>query len=132
MSDTSNPDFNFKKIFTFRKVTQQLIDYLKDGFLNMQVWGKQTVRFTNISKQNTGRSTKQQFQEELDKQGNELMHGFKMNGRVVDPNKQSIIVELLLMKKQQARQQQRIVRTHILLSLLNNFSLRLGKYSSFG
>jgi hypothetical protein len=108
MSDTSNPDFNFKKIYSFNKVTQQLIDYLKDGFINIEVWGKQIIKFSNINKQNT-RNTKQMLQEELDKQGNELMHGFKMNGRIVDPNKQSIIVELLLMKKQQSRYHQRIV-----------------------
>ena len=32
-----------------------------------------------------------------------------MNGRVVDPQKQSVIVELLLMKKTQARLQQKVV-----------------------
>lgn len=37
------------------------------------------------------------------------MNGFQMNGRVVDPQKQSIVVELLLMKKTQARLQQRCV-----------------------
>ena len=38
-----------------------------------------------------------------------LMNGFQMNGRAVDPQKQSIVVELLLMKKTQARLQQRCV-----------------------
>jgi hypothetical protein len=37
------------------------------------------------------------------------MNGFQMNGRVVDPQKQSVIVELLLMKKTQARLQQKCV-----------------------
>ena len=37
------------------------------------------------------------------------MNGFQMNGRVVDPNKQSVIVELLLLKKTQARLQQKCV-----------------------
>ena len=37
------------------------------------------------------------------------MNGFQMNGRVVDPQKQSVIVELLLMKKTQARLQQKVV-----------------------
>jgi hypothetical protein len=41
-----------------------------------------------------------------------LMNGFQMNGRVVDPQKQSVIVELLLMKKTQARLQQKCVRWH--------------------
>merc|ERR1719450_630159 len=36
-----------------------------------------------------------------------LMNGFQMNGRVVDPQKQSVIVELLLLKKTQARLQQK-------------------------
>ena len=41
-----------------------------------------------------------------------LMNGFQMNGRVVDPQKQSVIVELLLMKKTQARLQQKCVSPH--------------------
>ena len=40
------------------------------------------------------------------------MNGFQMNGRTVDPQKQSVIVELLLLKKTQARLQQKCVRTH--------------------
>lgn len=107
VSETSIPDFNHKKVFKFSPVTQQVLEYLKEGFINMQIWGKQIVRFTSLSK--TGRNTKQMLQEELDKHGSELMQGFKMNGRIVDPNKQSIIVELLLMKKQQARYHLRIV-----------------------
>ena len=107
VSETSIPDFNHKKVFKFSPVTQQVLEYLKEGFINMQIWGKQIVRFTSLSK--TGRNTKQMLQEELDKHGSELMQGFKINGRIVDPNKQSIIVELLLMKKQQARYHLRIV-----------------------
>ena len=107
VSETSIPDFNHKKVFKFSPVTQQVLEYLKEGFINMQIWGKQIVRFTSLSK--SGRNTKQMLQEELDKHGSELMQGFKMNGRIVDPNKQSIIVELLLMKKQQARYHIRIV-----------------------
>lgn len=108
IADTSNPDFNHRKVFTFRPVTQQLVDYLKDGSLMMQVWGKQMVRraYSKVS----GRVTKQAFQEELMNEANNLMSGgFKMNGRDIEPDKQSVIVELLLMKKQQARQQQRLV-----------------------
>ncbi|CAG2113894.1 unnamed protein product [Medioppia subpectinata] len=47
-----------------------------------------------------------------------------MNGRVVDPNKQSIIVELLLMKKQQARQQQRIENIRRLVETAEKFRKR--------
>ncbi|RWS14549.1 kinesin-like protein KIF28P, partial [Dinothrombium tinctorium] len=106
ISDTSNPDFNHKKMFSFTPATQQLIDYLKDESLLIQVFGKQTVTRSN-SKQ-SGRVTKQMMQEELLNQANNLMQGFRMNGRNVDPNKQSVIVELLLMKKQQARQHQKL------------------------
>ncbi|CAG2180623.1 unnamed protein product, partial [Oppiella nova] len=56
--------------------------------------------------------------------GNELMQGFKMNGRVVDPNKQSIIVELLLMKKQQSRQQQRIENIRRLVETAEKYRKR--------
>jgi len=43
------------------------------------------------------------------------MNGFQMNGRVVDPQKQSVIVELLLMKKTQARLQQKCVSPFYIL-----------------
>ena len=45
------------------------------------------------------------------------MNGFQMNGRVVDPQKQSIVVELLLMKKTQARLQQRCVSRMFIIFL---------------
>ena len=45
------------------------------------------------------------------------MNGFQMNGRVVDPNKQSVIVELLLLKKTQARLQQKCVRLYFFQAL---------------
>lgn len=108
-----NPNMNFRKMFHFSLVTQQLIDYLKDGILNIEIWGRQLLKSgyaisknLNIDKE----PGKQMLQEELAKHGYELLNGFKMNGRVIDPNKQSIIVELLLMKKQQARMHQRLVR----------------------
>lgn len=108
MPNTSNPDFNHRKILSFRPATQQLIEYLKDGILTIHVAGKQISKrpYTKT----TIRMPKQMFQEELLNQTNEMMAGFTMNGREVEPNQQSIIVELLLMKKQQARQLQRIVR----------------------
>lgn len=79
---------------------------MRDGALAVQVCGRQVGRSYSKS---SGRETRGNFQEDLLQQTNNLMDGFKMNGRVVEPTKQSIIVELLLMKKQQARQQQRIV-----------------------
>ena len=112
VSTSVNPNFNFRTIFRFSHTTQQLIEYLKDGSLNFEVWGRQLLKSGYSIPNNLGTDkgpSKQMLQEELTKHGYELMNGFKMNGRVIDPNKQSIIVELLLMKKQQARMHQRIV-----------------------
>lgn len=99
-------------------VTQPLIEYLKEGILNIEIWGRQllksgyTIPKNGYSENDSG---KQMLQEELAKHESELMNGFRMNGRVIDPNKQSIIVELLLMKKQQARMHQRIVMRSVWL-----------------
>lgn len=110
ISDTSNPDFNHRKMFTFHPVTAKLIEYFKEGFVTIKVYGKQIYKrkYTKTS----GRATKQLLNEELKTQTDNMMDGFKMNGRIVEPSQQSIIVELLLMKKQQSKQQQRIVGTH--------------------
>ncbi|CAL1277290.1 unnamed protein product [Larinioides sclopetarius] len=116
ISDTSNPDFNHKKIFSFRRVTQSLTEYLKEGYIMIQVWGKQTTRKSAVTRAQ-GKNTKEMFQADLLNNANTLMKGFRMNGRVVDPNKQSIIVELLLMKKQQHRQQQRLENIRRMIDL---------------
>ena len=105
--NTSNPDFNHHKVFSFHPVTQQLLEYLKEDSVTIQVMGKQLSK--RPYRKAATRVPKQLFQEELLTQTNQMMDGFKMNGREIEPNQQSIIVELLLMKKQQARQQQRIV-----------------------
>ncbi|KAH7638537.1 kinesin-like protein kif28p [Dermatophagoides farinae] len=146
---TVNPNFNFKKLFHYSHVTQPLIDYLKEGILNIEIWGRQLLKsgymipppmsnvpYTTI---NNGRNNnnnnnhhqhhhetgKELLQEELAKAGSELMNGFKMNGRVIDPNKQSIIVELLLLKKQQARMHQRINNIKKLIEIAEKQHLRL-------
>lgn len=107
ISDTSNPDFNHRKMFTYHPVTPQLVEYFKEGYVTIKVMGKQMEKrpYTRAS----GRATKQLLNQELKAQTDVMMEGFKMNGRIVEPSQQSIIVELLLMKKQQAKQQQRIV-----------------------
>ena len=94
----------------------------------VQIMGKQYVRKSAIAKAK-GLSTKEMLKSDrsvvskyelikcqkndktnyLYSRTSGLMNGFQMNGRVVDPQKQSIVVELLLMKKTQARLQQRCV-----------------------
>merc|ERR1719226_157129 len=71
--------------------------------------GKQYVRKSAIAKAK-GLSTKEMLKSDRSvvSKTSGLMNGFQMNGRVVDPQKQSIVVELLLMKKTQARLQQKV------------------------
>ncbi|XP_067130664.1 kinesin-like protein KIF28 isoform X2 [Centruroides vittatus] len=86
ISDTSNPDFNHKKLFSFHPVTPQMIDYIQDGYITVQVWGKQKPRKSAIAKAK-GKSTKQMFQADLMNQANNLMNGFRINGRSIQINK---------------------------------------------
>ncbi|GFR23170.1 kinesin-like protein KIF28P [Trichonephila clavata] len=123
VSDTSNPDFHHQKMFSFTPVTRQVLSYLKDGFVVIQVWGKQKPRKSAMAKAK-GRSTKQMIQEDLLNQTSRLMNGFRINGRNVDPNKQSMIVELLLMKKQQQRHQQRLENIGHLVDIAEKQKMR--------
>ncbi|KAL1479247.1 hypothetical protein MTO96_052004, partial [Rhipicephalus appendiculatus] len=85
-----------------------LVEYLSDSYVAISVWGIQVIPVPGEGIRPKGRALKKNFQEDLINQTNVLMNGFRINGRNVDPNKQSIIVELLLMKKQQARQNQKL------------------------
>jgi len=108
ISLTANPDFNHSKIFKFKPATKQLIDYLNNGSIEVTIRGKQFIRKSAVA-QRKGLTTKDMLKMDrsvFSKTAN-LMGGFQMNGRVVDPQKQSVIVELLLMKKSQARLQQK-------------------------
>ncbi|KAG8190882.1 hypothetical protein JTE90_010307 [Oedothorax gibbosus] len=123
VSDTSNPDFYHQKMFSFTPVTKQILSFLRDGYIVIQVWGKQKPRKSAIAKAQ-GRSTKQMIQEDLLNQTSRLMNGFRINGRNVDPNKQSMIVEMLLMKKQQQRQQQRLENIGQLVDIAEKQKIR--------
>ncbi|XP_075749316.1 kinesin-like protein KIF28 [Rhipicephalus microplus] len=108
VSGTSDPDFNHTKNFSYRPATVELVEYLSDSYVAISVWGIQVIPVPEEGIRPKGRALKKNFQEDLINQTNVLMNGFRINGRNVDPNKQSIIVELLLMKKQQARQNQKL------------------------
>ncbi|XP_077485277.1 kinesin-like protein KIF28 [Amblyomma americanum] len=108
VSGTSDPDFNHTKTFSYRPATVELVEYLSDSYVAISVWGVQVAPVSATGVRPKGRVLKKSFQEDLINQTNALMNGFRINGRNVDPNKQSIIVELLLMKKQQARQNQKL------------------------
>ncbi|KAK8752734.1 hypothetical protein OTU49_007370, partial [Cherax quadricarinatus] len=87
------------------------------------VMGKQKVR-RSAAQRNQGLTTKDMLKTDrhvFSRTAN-LMNGFQMNGRVVDPQKQSIIVELLLMKKTQARLQQKVDSIRKLVKEAENIS----------
>ncbi|KAF0296590.1 Kinesin-like protein KIF28P [Amphibalanus amphitrite] len=108
VSDTTNPDFNDKKIFKFPTATKQFVDYLHNSTMAIQLWGKYRLRNLSGSIKNLTTKDIMKTDRGVFSRTANLMNGFQMNGRVVDPQKQSIIVELLLMKKTQARLQQRV------------------------
>lgn len=123
VSETSNPEFGHSKIYTFTPATQQLVDYLQNGVLTIKVMGKQKVRRSALAR-DPGLTTKDMLKSDrqvFSRTAN-LMNGFQMNGRVVDPQKQSIIVELLLMKKTQARLQQKVDSVRKLVKQAENIS----------
>ena len=86
ISLTANPDFNHKKQFSFNPATRQLVDYLNNGSINVQIVGKQYIRKSAVASKK-GMSTKEMLKSDraaFAKTAN-LMNGFQMNGRVVDP-----------------------------------------------
>merc|ERR1711956_198410 len=50
ISLTSNPDFNSKEIFKFQPATRQLVEYLNNGSVVVQVIGKQYVRKSAVAR----------------------------------------------------------------------------------
>ena len=58
ISLTANPDFNHKKQFDFNPATRQLIDYLNNGSVMVQIMGKQYIRKSAVAAKK-GLSTKE-------------------------------------------------------------------------
>lgn len=85
ISLTANPDFNHKKQFSFNPATRQLVDYLNNGSIMVQIVGKQYIRKSAVASKK-GMSTKDMLKSDraaFAKTAN-LMNGFQMNGRQVD------------------------------------------------
>ncbi|CAG0919052.1 unnamed protein product [Notodromas monacha] len=138
---TSNPDFNHEKLFRFNPVTKQVLDlfylalkgvindmhlfqltdYLHNGEVIVQVFGKQRVR-NSATPRGDGLSTKDMLKGDkaVFSKSSMLMNGFEMNGRDVDPQKQGVIVELLLLKKTQAKLQCKVDNVKQLLEHCDN------------
>ena len=58
ISLTANPDYNYKKQFDFNPATRQLIDYLNNGSVMVQIMGKQYIRKSAVAAKK-GLSTKE-------------------------------------------------------------------------
>ncbi len=58
ISLTSNPDFNHGKVFKYKPVTRQLVDYLNNSSVSIQLMGRQYVRKSAIAAKK-GLSTKE-------------------------------------------------------------------------
>ncbi|XP_067143109.1 kinesin-like protein KIF28 [Centruroides vittatus] len=123
ISGTTNPEFNHRKMYSFKSVSRQFSEYLVEGFIMIQVWGTQAVRKSAVARAK-GKNTKEMFQADIMQQTNTLMNGFRINGRNVDPNKHSMLVELLLMKKQQARHQFRMEYMKKLIDVAEKYKKR--------
>uniref|UniRef100_A0A2P2I1T5 Kinesin-like protein 6 n=1 Tax=Hirondellea gigas TaxID=1518452 RepID=A0A2P2I1T5_9CRUS len=118
ISNSSNPDFNFTRQYNYKPVTTQLCEYLRNGHVVVRVMGKQQLRSSAVPNNAKGLSTK-----DLLKQDRTVFsNGLATNGRLQDPNKQSLIVELLLMKKTQARLQQKLDSVQKLVKEAENIS----------
>lgn len=109
VSEPSNAKFNHARIISFQPATKEVVRYLRDSSFIIHVVGKQHVRKSAMIFAR-GKSTREMLKNDHDimARTKNLMGGFSLNGRLVDPQKQSIVVELLLMKKQQCRLQQRL------------------------
>jgi hypothetical protein len=97
----------------------QLVEYLNNGSVLVEIHGKQFIRKSAVAAKK-GMTTKDMLKADrgvFSKTAN-LMNGLQVNGRQVDPQKQSVIVELLLMKKTQARLQQKSVKRRRIQKLM--------------
>ena len=123
ISLTANPDFNHKKLFKFKPATRQLVDYLNNGSVLVEIHGKQYIRKSAVASKK-GLTTKDMLKADRGVfSKTAVANGFPRNG-VVDPQKQSVIVELLLMKKTQARLQQKSVRSKDEMIRGHNLSIK--------
>ena len=112
ISNTSNPDFDYVKFFSFKPVTRQLVDYLKDGFVVLLVYGKQ------IAKPNNNLSSSHLIQRfSRQKANSDESESMISNHNLPDSSdndKQTLVLELMNIRRQKVKLQQRIVSIHLL------------------
>ncbi|XP_033105762.1 kinesin-like protein KIF28P [Anneissia japonica] len=97
IQNTSNPEFKHRKNFSFNPATSQLVDYLANGILAVQVWGKYKTEQAHRTK---NMSTKQMVMSETLAKGRNL----NVNGvKACDPEKVALKFQMTAFKKQQER-----------------------------
>lgn len=104
-SNTSNPDFDYVKMFSFNPVTRQLVDYLKDGFVVLLVYGKQ------IAKPNHNLNSSYPMRVSRQKANSDDETGSTISNNLADSSndKQALVLEMMNIRRQKVKLQQRIV-----------------------
>ncbi|CAH1773103.1 unnamed protein product [Owenia fusiformis] len=96
IADTTNPEFNFKKQFSFAPATKQLVSYLEDSAIMIQIWGKQKP-----SKVKKNLNTKQTLHKLSEAKGQSS--AANTNVKTVDPAKAKFMMEVAMLKKKQEK-----------------------------
>ncbi|XP_071941853.1 kinesin-like protein KIF28P [Antedon mediterranea] len=96
--NTSNPEFKHRKNFSFNPATSQLVDYLSNGVLAVQVWGK--YKFKEASQRQKNMNTKQMVMSETLAKGRDLNTNAN---KTSDPDKVALRFQLIALKKRQER-----------------------------
>ncbi|XP_070536744.1 kinesin-like protein KIF28 isoform X2 [Ptychodera flava] len=100
---TSNPEFKHKKNFSFNPATSQLVDYLANGVLMVQVWGKQKAAGEKKGKKMT---TKEMMMSRALAQGSGIAGN--AGEKTVDVNKTFYVFQIATLKKRQERLEMKI------------------------
>jgi len=106
VSGTINPAYAFEKRFSFSPVTKQLVDYLLNTPLVIEVWGKQSGR--KISRKETGGVKNNPTPAKRSSVGNEAPRGMA-NGDVVSKDEaQNMKLELHKSQKRNERSEKKL------------------------
>lgn len=105
-NNTSNPDFEYVKMFSFNPVTRQLVDYLKDSFVVLLVYGKQIAKPNHNLNSYPMRVSRQKANSD-DESGSTISNNLADSSN----DKQALVLELMNIRRQKVKLQQRIVST---------------------
>ncbi|KAL5010885.1 hypothetical protein ScPMuIL_013190 [Solemya velum] len=101
IKNTSNPDWNFSKMWSYPKATQQLVDYLHESAIMVQVWGKQKP-----PKSKKAVNTKAAMMQSASQKG--LVSAANTNAKRFDAEKVKYMMECSILRKRQERMEQKL------------------------